>query len=183
MKKKNDEIEKKTKRINEKYNEKDDRLKLIEENNKKITKQIVKRIQKKEKLQGELIIKKNEDHLKYRTLREEIFVKNKMKKQEIRQLDKNRRDNILYGEFYIFDRLRNQIDMGESQRKYLKNKTIEYYKEEEELRKECIKKLNSLQCLSVGKKTDKQKRKIYNEKLRKEAEERKRAEEDAMEGK
>ena len=63
----------------------------------------------------------------------------------------------------------------------MKSKTLELFQKDYELRRDFLKKMSRLKDESVSKKSDKQKRKMYNEQLKLEAERRKIEEEEKLE--
>ena len=105
--------------------------------------------------------------------REQLFEKNKIRKEEIAKLDEMRRQNILYEENNILDRVFD-MELDEYDRKQmLQKRNFELQKDNFDLRKDFLKRLSLLQGESVSKKTDKQRRKIYTDKLKREAEKKK----------
>ena len=127
-----------------------------------------------------LQIFKNMQLEKIKKEREQLFEKNKIRKEEIAKLDEMRRQNILYEENNILDRVFD-MELDEYDRKQmLQKRNFELQKDNFDLRKDFLKRLNLLQGESVSKKTDKQRRKIYTDKLKREAEKKKKEEEEKL---
>ena len=105
----------------------------------------------------------------------------KNKQNTIEKEEDEKREEILFYENYKFN-LAAEKDAGNfTKKKNSQSKTIENQKETENRVKEFKKKMNSLQDSSVKTKTDKERRKMYNEKVKKELEEKKKEEEKKME--
>ena len=174
--------EKEKKQIsNNKLLEKKERLKELDLENDKQRKLIMKKMKKMEKKKIELDKKKEEF---YRRIKEDmnIHLKGAKDNKNIMEKEENeRREDILDYENYKFNLALEKESCMKSKRANSYNKTIENQKETENRMKEFRKIMSSLQDDSVTNKTDKQRRKMYNEKVKKEMEERKKAEDKKLE--
>ena len=91
-------------------------------------------------------------------------------KKEIEKEEELRREDILFEESNKLGRIPMRDDFGRTELNNIQSKTLILFKEDYELRKDFLRKLSKLKEESVSKKSDKQKRKMYTDKLRSEAE-------------
>ena len=117
----------------------------------------------------------------FRKQRDELFKKIQINKKEIEKEEELRREDILFEEQNKLGRIPLRDDFGRTELNNIRSKTLVLFQEDYELRKDFLKKLSKLKEESVSKKSDKQKRKMYTDKLRAEAERRRKEEEERME--
>ncbi len=117
----------------------------------------------------------------FKKQRNDLFKKIEINKKEIEKEEELRREDILYYEYNKLGKIDLKDDFGKTKLNNKRNKTLELIQEDYELRKDFLKKLSKLKEESVSKKTDKQKRKMYTDKLRAEAERKKKEEEEKLE--
>ena len=181
MKEKRAKLKAKKKLENEKLQLKQERLRLLEEENEKQRKNIIKKLNKMEKKKLELDRRKDEF---YQQIKEEQNMKvqgTKVNKNSLSKEADAKRDEILEYERYVFGLVKSK-EAGNNNKKILsQNKTIQTQKNEQNRMKEFKKIINTLQDDSVTNKNDRQKRRMYNEKVRKDLEEKKKEEEKKLE--
>ena len=181
MKEKRAKLKAKKKAENEKLQLKQERLRLLEEENEKQRKNIMKKLNKMEKKKLELDRRKDEF---YQQIKEEQNMKvqgTKVNKNSLSKEADAKRDEILEYERYVFGLVKSK-EAGNNNKKILsQNKTIQTQKNEQNRMKEFKKIINTLQDDSVTNKNDRQKRRMYNEKVRKDLEEKKKEEEKKLE--
>ena len=181
MKDKRQKQKEKAKIINRKLNEKKEHLQDIkkeqEKKRKKLENKIVKMTQKQE-----IFEKKRELGFdRMRRTRNELFKRIQNNKKQLQKEEVLRRKDILFEENNRLGRLYNSQNAGKSEISNIQTKNLILSKEDYELRKEFLKKMNKLKSESVSNKSQKEKRKMYMEKLRIEAEQRRKEEEDRLE--
>ena len=167
--------------IRDKLNEKKEKLIELEKKNDKERKMIMKKIETMELKKRALDKVKEEYLLKLKSMRDNKFEKAKLNKSMIELKEKERRDNILYDEEEKFDRALSKEMKYNSTKTFSRYQTIGYQKEKDKKMKNFLREMNLLQSQSVLKKNQKQKKQIYIDILKKEAEERKKEEEKKME--
>ena len=181
MKDKRDKQKEKSQKIVERLIEKQEKLKEIKKEREKYKKKLENKLEKITQ-KKELLDKKRE--MKYENIkkqRSKLFKKIKINKKEIEKEEGLRREDILIeeqnklGKFYLKE------DFDKIELNNIKSKTLELFQKDYELRKDFLKKMSKLKDESVFKKSDKQKRKIYNDQLKLEAERRKIEEEEKLE--
>ena len=181
MKEKRAKLKAKKKAENEKLQLKQERLRLLEEENEKQRKNIIKKLNKMEKKKLELDKRKDEF---YQQIKEEQNMKvqgTKVNKNSLSKEADAKRDEILEYERYVFGLVKTK-EAGNNNKKILsQNKTIQTQKNEQNRMREFKKIINTLQDDSVTNKNDRQKRRMYNEKVRKDLEEKKKEEEKKLE--
>ena len=181
MKEKRAKLNAKKKLENEKLQLKQERLRLLEEQNEKQRKNIIKKLNKMEKKKLELDKKKDEF---YQQIKQGLNMKvqgTKVNKNSLTKEADAKRDEILEYESYVFGLVKSK-EAGNNNKKILSQcKTIQTQKEEQNRMREFKKIINTLQDDSVTNKNDRQKRQMYNEKVRKELEEKKKEEEKRLE--
>ena len=125
--------------------------------------------------------KKELEYKNIKNQRDELFKKIKINKKEIEKEEELRREDILFEQFNKLGRVPLKEDFGRTELNAIQSKTLILYQEDYELRKDFLKKLSKLKEESVSKKSDKQKRKMYTDKLRAEAERKRKEEEERLE--
>ena len=178
-KKRMEELKKKAKK--EKLIEKKEKLKEISNENDKQRNLIKKKIEKMEKNKNEIIKKKEEEFQRKKEEREEHTKQIEINKIMMSKEEQNFRNDIIFDENSYFSRAIEKETGNQRLRSSSQNRTIENQKLAQEEMKEFMKLKNSLQESSIIKKNDKQKRKMYNEKIRKEKEEERKRKEKEME--
>ena len=167
--------------IKNKLAEKQERLKELEIKHDKERKMIMKKMEIMQMKKMALDKAKEENLLKIKTIRDNKFEKTKVNKSMIELKEKERRENILYDEEEKFDRALSKENKYNYLKLFSRYQTIGYQKEKDRKMKNFIKQRNILQSQSIIKKNAKQRRQIYIDKLRREAEERRKEEEKRME--
>jgi hypothetical protein len=181
MKEKRAKLNAKKKLENEKLALKQERLRLLEEQNEKQRKNIIKKINKMEKKKLEFDKKKDEF---YQQIKEGMKMKMQGTKANKNSLSKEadaKREEILEYESYVFDLVKNKEAGTASKRAISQSRTIQTQKDDQDRMKEFKRIMNTLQEDSVANKNDKQKRKMYSEKVKKELEEKRKEEEKRLE--
>ena len=116
--------------------------------------------------------------------RDELFKKIKSNKKELEREEMLRREDILFEENNKLERVFSS-EMAKKSRMsnihHIQSKTLIISKEDYRLRKEFLKKMSQLKSQSVTNKSQKEKRKLYLNKLRAEAEKRRKEEEERLE--
>ena len=95
--------------------------------------------------------------------------------------EKHKRDEVLEYENIIFNIVKQKQEGNEYQRALSQSRTLQNQKENQFKLKEFKKIMNSLQDESICNKNDKQRRIMYNEKVKKELEEKRKEEEKRLE--
>ena len=181
MKEKKEKEKEKKEIANNKLMIKKERLKELDIENAQKRKKIVKKIQKMEKRKLEFDKKKGEF---YQKIKEEINSHLKEAKDNKNILEKEedeKRGDILDYENYKFNLALEKESNIKTKRANSQYKTIENQRQKEDRLKEFKKIMTSLQDNSVITKNYKQRRQMYNEKVKKEREEQKRKEEKELE--
>ena len=177
MKEKKAKEKEKKQIFNKKLLEKKEKLKELELDNDKQRKIIIKKIKNMEKKKTELDKKKDELYQKIKEEANAQLEKANNNKKLLKIEEDERREDILDYENYKFNLALEKESGIKYKRINSQNKTIENQIEIENRMKEFKKIMNSLQEESVTSKNDKQKRLIYNEKVKKDIEEKKKEEE------
>ena len=181
MKDKKEKQREKSRKLCEKLIEKQERLQKLKKEREKYKKKLENKIeimsQKKE-----LYDRKRDIELQnIKRQRDELFKRNKINKREIEKEEELRREDILFEENNIFGRIQDRDNWGKRDINNIQSKTLILFQEDMELRKNFLKQLSRLKEESVSKKSDKQKRKIYTDKLKAEAERKRKEEEERLE--
>ena len=181
MKNKKEKQRERSMKLSAKLIEKQERLQKIKKEREKYKKKLENKIeimsQKKE-----LYDRKRDIELQnIKRQRDELFKRNKLNKKEIEKEEELRREDILFEENNIFGRIQDRDNWGKRDINNIQNKTLILFQEDIELRKNFLKQLSRLKEESVSKKSDKQKRKIYTDKLKAEAERKRKEEEERLE--
>jgi len=124
---------------------------------------------------------KEENLLKIKSLRDSRFEKTRYNRSMLELKEKEKRDNILNNEEEIMDRVLSKENRCNSVKRITRYQTIGYQKKKDEKMKNFLKELNNLKSESMMKKNDKQRKQIYIDKLKKDAEERRKEQEKKME--
>ena len=170
MKDKKDKQKEKAKKLFEKLIEKQERIKEIKREREKYKKKLENKLEKMTQKKELLDQKKELEYKNIKNQRDELFKKIKINKKEIEKEEELRREDILFEQFNKLGRVPLKEDFGRTELNAIQSKTLILYQEDYELRKDFLKKLSKLKEESVSKKSDKQKRKMYTDKLRAEAE-------------
>lgn len=180
MKDKRKKQKEKAKLISEKLLQKKELLQNLKKDEEKKRKKLEKKIMEKNKKQ-ELFEKKKDlgFDVKRRT-RNELFKKIKINKKKLESEEDLRRQDILFEENNRLGKIYNFETLGNGKIKCIQSKTLILSKEDYELRKEFLKKMSKLKSESVTNKSLKERRKLYIEKLRIEAEKRRKEEEERL---
>ena len=167
--------------MKDKLAEKQEKLRLLEKMHDKERKMIIKKLETMENKKKMWDKVKEENLLRIKSLRNNKFEKAKMNKSMIELKEQERRENILYDEEEKFNRVKSKENRCNSMKHYSRYQTIGYQKEKDRKMKDFLKQMDILQSQSIIKKNPKQRRQIYINKLRKEAEERRKEEEKRLE--
>lgn len=124
---------------------------------------------------------KEENLLKIKSLRDSRFEKTRYNRSMLELKEKEKRDNILNNEGEKMDRVLSKENRCNSVKRITRYQTIGYQKKKDEKMKNFLKELNNLKSESMMKKNDKQRKQIYIDKLKKDAEERRKEQEKKME--
>ena len=124
---------------------------------------------------------KEENLMKIKSSRELKFEKMRTNRSVIELIENKRRQSILIDEEEKFDRALNRENKNDSIKSNSRYKTLGEQKYKDEKMKLFLKEMNNLKNQSIMKKNDRQKKQIYINKLRREAEERKKEEEKRLE--
>ena len=181
MKEKRDKQKEKSKILFEKLIEKQEKLKLIKKEREKYKKRLENKIEKMSLRKSMFDKKRKLDYQCLRNQRNEIFKRIQINKKEIEKEEELRREDILFEELNKLGRIPIRDDFGKNELHNIQSKTLILFQEDYELRKNFLKTLSKLKEESVSKKSDKQKRKMYTDKLRAEAERKRKEEEEKME--
>ena len=161
--------------------EKQEKLKELDIENDNQRKLILKKIQKMEK--KKLDHDKEKDKF-YKRIKEDLdnhFLEIKNNQELIsKDVDEMRQDVLIY-ENYKFNLALKKDKLNINKRNQSLSKTLENQKEKENEMKQFKRIMSGLQDESVIKKTERQKRQLYNEKVKKEKEEKKKEEEKKLE--
>ena len=130
---------------------------------------------------NELDRQKEENLMKIKSLRDSRFEKTRYNRSMLELKEKEKRDNILYNEEEKMDRVLTKEKRCNSVQRITRYQTIGYQKQKDQKMKIFLKELSNLKSESMLKKNDKQKRQIYINKLKRDAEERKKEEEKKLE--
>lgn len=166
--------------IKNKLKEKQEILKDLEKKHDIQRNLIMKKLDTMQLKKKELDKKKEASLLKIKTLRDTRFEKTRYNRSMLELKERKRRENILLDEEEKFDRALSKENKCYSLKSISMYQTIGYQKKKDKKMKEFLKELNALQNESIIKKTEKQKKQIYINKLKKDAEERKKEEEKKM---
>ena len=181
MKDKKEKQREKSRKLSEKLIEKQERLKKIKKEREKYKKNLENKIEKMTQ-KKELYDRKRDIELQnIKRQRDELFKRNQINRREIEKEEEERREEILFEENNIFGRIKDRDNWGKRDINNIKNRTLILFQEDNELRKNFLKQLSKLKEESVSKKSDKQKRKIYTDKLKAEAERKRKEEEERLE--
>ena len=181
MKEKRAKLREKKKLENDKLAQKQERLRQLDEQNEKQRKDIIKKIKKMEKKKLENDKKKDEY---YQQIKQGMSMKvlgTKENKYTLSREEDVKREEVLEYESYILNKIKEKEARTFTKRTQSQSRTIQNQKDNQVKMREFKKIMNSLQDDSVTNKNDKQKRKMYNEKVRKEMEERRKEEEKRLE--
>ena len=181
MKALNEKRKEKSVIIKDKLMEKQEKLKELEKKHDKERKMIIKKIENMTLKKMALDKVKEEYLLKIKTMRDNKFEKAKLNKSMIELKERERRENILFDEEEKFCRVRSKENKNDSIKSHSIYQTIGFQKEKDEKMKNFLKQMSMLQSQSIIKKNHKQRKQIYINKLRKEAEERRKEEEKRLE--
>ena len=167
--------------MRDKLTEKQEKLKQLEKKNDKERQLIMKKLEKIQLKKLSIDKMKEENLLRLKSIRDTRFEKAKINKSMLEIKEKERIENILFGEEERFDRVLHRENKVDNMKSFSRYQTIGYQKEKDKKMKYYIKQRNLLQNESIIKKTLKQRRQIYINKLKKEAEERRKEEEKRLE--
>ena len=182
MKEKKLKQKEKAKELCEKLIKKQELLNDIKKQQEKKRKKLENKIEKMTK-KKELFDRKRElSYQQIRRSRNKLFEKTRENKKKLDKEEVLKRDDILFDENNRLGRFYNNMDIsGKTEINNIQIKTLQLSKEDYELRKEFLKKMNKLKEESVSKKSLKERRKIYMDKVRAEAEKKRREEEERLE--
>lgn len=181
MRDKKQKQKEKSQKLFKKFVEKQEHIENLNKALEKQRKKLENKIIKKEENQKIFDRKKELYYNQKRKARNELFKKIQSNKKQLEREEVLRRKDILFEENNRLGRLYNSESAPKSEISNIQTKTLILSKEDYELRKEFLKKMNKLKSESVSNKSQKEKRKMYMEKLRIEAEKRKREEEEKLE--
>ena len=181
MKDKKDKQREKSRKLAEKLLEKQEKIKEIKKEREKYKKKLENRlinmslkkdsVDKQRELQRQAKINK----------REKRFKKIQLNKKELEKEDEYWIEDILFEESNKLERALNNEKNHKTGISNMQSKTLELFQEDNKIRKGFLKQLSKLKEESVLKKSDKQKRKLYTDKLRAEAERKRKEEEERLE--
>lgn len=181
MKDKRQKQKQKAKIIREKLIQKKEHIqnirKDLEKKRKKLENKIAKTTQKQEIFEN----KKELNFNKMRRTRNELFKKIRINKKSLEKEEVLRREDILFEENNKIAKLYNSPIARKTEIDNIHSKTLILSKEDYLLRKEFLKKMYKLKAESVSNKSLKERRKLYLDKLRVEAEKRRKEEEEKLE--
>ena len=181
MKEKREKLREQKKIEKDKLAQKQERLRLLDEQNEKQRKNILRKIRKMEKKKEELDRRKDEF---YQQIKEGMNMKVQgtiENKNNISKEEDLKREEVLEYESYVFNKIKEREAGTFSKRAQSQSRTIQNQKDNQVKMREFKKIMNSLQDNSVTNKNDKQKRKMYNEKVKKDLEEKRKEEEKRLE--
>jgi hypothetical protein len=165
----------------EKYEEKKEKLKELDIKNEKYKKKILKKIESNNKKRILVDRERGKNAQRMRNIRLNYLKGLNDNKLILSKEEGLRRNNILYFENYKFDKAYWKDSGEKEKRANSQYKTIANQKDEELKMKDFMKVLSSLKDESIIKKNERQKRAMYNEKLRKEREAKRKEEEKKLE--
>ena len=174
MKDKKDKQKERARILCEKLIEKQEKLKQIKKEREKYKKKLENKIEKMAQKRSIFDRKRELENQNIKNQRNELFKRIQINKKEIEKEEELRREDILFEESNKLGRIPMRDDFGRTELNNIQSKTLILFKEDYELRKDFLRKLSKLKEESVSKKSDKQKRKMYTDKLRSEAEKKKR---------
>ena len=177
MKAKNERNREKSNQMKEKLVEKQEKIREIEKKNDKDRKLIIKKMESMEKKKIKLDKIKEDNLLKLIAIRNNNLEKTRTNKSILELKAKKKIADILFDEEEKFHRVLGRQHSINNLKSYSQIRVIDAQKEKEKKMKDFLKKMNSLQNSSVMKKTERQKKAIYLNKLKREEEERKKEEE------
>ena len=180
MKDKKEKQKERAKLLCEKLIEKQEKLKQIKKEREKYKKNLENKLEKMSQKKDMFDRKKEMEYEIVKNQRKELFKRIQINKKEIEKEEELRREDILFEEYNKLGRMPIRDDFGRSELHNLQSKTLILFHEDYELRKDFLKKLSKLKEESVSKKSDKQKRKMYTDKLRAEAERKRKEEEERL---
>ena len=181
MKEKKEKQKERAKILCEKLIEKQEKLKQIKKEREKYKKNLENKLEKMSQKKDIFDRKKEMEYQIIKKQRNELFKRIQNNKKEIEKEEELRREDILFEEFNKLGRMPIKDDFGRAELNNIQSQTLILSREEYELRKDFLKKLSKLKEESVSKKSDKQKRKMYTDKLRSEAERKRKEEEERLE--
>ena len=185
MKDKRKKQKEKTKAIFEKLIEKKERIENIRKSQEKNRKKLEKALNKASIRQKEILDKNKENKFnKIVETRNQLYNDAQKRKRELQNEEELRREDILFQENNKIGKLYNSQAVGKREASNIQKiqaKTLVLSKEDYELRKDFLKKMSKLKSESVSNKSQKERRKLYLDKLRIEAEKRKKEEEERLE--
>jgi len=181
MKDKKDKQREKSRKLNEILIQKQERIQEIKKEKEKKKKKLENKIEKMSQ-KKDIFDKKRELESKIlKNKRDEIFKRIQTNKKELEKEEELRVEDILFEEYNKLGRIINNDNFNKTGFNFIQSKTIECFQEDYELRKDFLKQLSKLKEESILKKSDKQKRKMYTDKLRAEAERKRKEEEERLE--
>ena len=166
-----------------KFLEKQEHIENLNKAYEKKRKKLENKIIKKQENQKIFERKKEFSYTQKRKTRNDIFKKIQSNKKQLEREEFLRREDILFEENNKITRLYSP-DICRKTMSHLHNiqaKTLILSKEDYELRKEFLRKMNQLKSESVSNKSYKERRRLYLNKLRAEAEKRRKEEEERLE--
>ena len=172
-----------SKKLFKKFLEKKEHIENLNKAFEKKIKKLENQIIKKEENQKIFDKKKEFYYTQRRKTRNELFKKIQSNKKQLEREEFLRREDILFEENNKIARLFSP-DIGRKTMSNLHNiqeKTLSLSKKDYLLRKEFLRKMNQLKSESVSKKTYKERRRLFLDKLKAEAEKRKKEEEERLE--
>ena len=181
MKDKKDKQKERARILWEKIIEKKEKLKQIKKEREKYKKKLENKIEKMAQKRSIFDRKRELENQNIKNQRNELFKRIQINKKEIEKEEELRREDILFEEANKLGRAPIRDDFGRTELNNIQTKTLILFKEDYEMRKDFLKKLSKLKEESVSKKSDKQKRKMYTDKLRAEAEKKRKEEEERLE--
>mgnify|MGYP006916074713 CR=1 FL=1 len=184
MRDKKQKQKEKSQKLFKKFVEKQEHIENLNKALEKQRKKLENKIIKKEENQKIFDRKKELYYNQKRKARNELFKKIQSNKKQLERIEFLRREDILFEENNKIGRLYSP-DIGRqtcmSNLHNIQSKTLIISKEDYELRKEFLRKMNQLKSESVSNKSYKERRRLYLNKLRAEAEKRRKEEEERLE--
>ena len=177
----NEKREEKSIIIKDKLKEKGEKLKELEKQKNIQRKLLKKKLERMQAKKAEFDKIKEQKLLILKNIRNDKIKRNKTNKSAIELNESKKRKAILLLEEEKFDRALSRELKSDSVKSNSRHKTLGKQKYKDEKLKYFLKEINNLKNQSMMKKNDKQKRQIYINKLRREAEERKKEEEKRLE--
>lgn len=173
MKAKKEKLRENSVITNSKLIEKQKKLIELDKLHDKQREEILKKLEKMQMKKEELDKKKDEIFKKIKNIRDKYYQKAQINKSLISEREEIRRENILSEEGEKIDRARDKERRCESMNASSRYRTAKTQKDYNDEIQSYLKARNNLQNESILKLTEKQKKQIYLNKLKKEAEERK----------